>query len=149
MNSEKMPKKELIALAVGELVISLAVCAVYLILQRFSYRVPLGALLGSAVVIANFYALSAMTSRILDQFMAERGDGEMSDEQTDELVKTYQNRIQNQMKISYLVRTALMLATLVVAFLVDAFDVIATLVPLLAFRPILTVSEMIKGRLGK
>ena len=146
MNSERMPKSELIALTVGELAVSVIVCAVYLLLERFSYRVPLGALLGSAVVILNFLAMAIMTGRILDQFMAERGEGEMSEEQTDELVKTYQNRIQNQMKISYMVRTAIMLVTLVVAFLVDAFDVIATLVPLLAFRPILTVAELIKGK---
>ena len=148
MNTERIPKRELLALVIGEAAVSLIACAVYLAIDKFSYRVPLGALLGSAVIIVNFLIMSLMTGRLLDEFMSERGDGVMSEEETDALVKTYQNRIQNQMKISYIVRSAVMILTLVLAFLIDAFDVIATLVPLLAFRPLLTVSELIKGRKG-
>jgi hypothetical protein len=42
-----------------------------------------------------------------------------------------------------------MLVALVIAFLLDWFNPIATAIPLLAFRPLLTAIEMIKGKITK
>ncbi len=149
MNNDRFPKRTLLTLIIGELSASLIVCAVYLIIQKFTFQVPLGALLGSLVVIINFTVMAIMSNRIIDAFLKERGDGEMDDEQTAELVKKYEGRIQNQMKLSYIVRSVAMLVTLVLAFLIDAFDVIATLIPLLIFRPLITISEMLDARRAK
>ena len=43
----------------------------------------------------------------------------------------------------------LLLARLIVALLTKEFNVIATIIPLLCFRPILTVSEYLKRRVGR
>jgi hypothetical protein len=42
-----------------------------------------------------------------------------------------------------------MLATLVVAFILDVFSVIATLVPLLMLKPIIIIETLIRQKLGK
>ena len=90
------------------------------------------------------------TNRAIDKVMAERGEGEMSDEEAAEFAAKNQVRIQAAVKTSYIIRTLSIVATLVLAFLLDGvFDVIATLVPLLMFRPIITVSQLIKQRFSK
>ena len=57
--------------------------------------------------------------------------------------------VQNAIKISFILRTASMLVALVIAFLLDRFDPIATAIPLLAFRPLITVIEIVKGKIRK
>lgn len=146
MNKQKLPKSELFAIAAGEVAVSLIVCAVYLIINKFTYKVALGALLGSAVTFLNFLALSLMTNRVLDRFMAERGTEEMEEEEATALAMKYQGEIQKQMKLSFIIRNLVMLVTLVVAFIIDVFDVIATLVPLLMLRPILSLTALIKRK---
>ena len=55
-------------------------------------------------------------------------------------------RIQNSMRMSYIARTVTMLAALVAALLIDWFSPLAVAIPLLAYRPILTVSELLRRR---
>ncbi len=148
MNNERFPNKTFLTLLIGELAVSLIICAVYLIIDKFTYRVALGALLGSAVVVVNFLVMAIASGRLLDEFMKERGDGEMSEEETSELVSKYQSRIQNQMKLSFLIRNIVMVLTLVVAFLIDIFDVIATLIPLMLFKPLIMLAELIDRKRG-
>ena len=57
--------------------------------------------------------------------------------------------VQNAIKTSFILRTVSMLVALVIAFLLDWFNPIATAIPLLAFRPLLTAIEMIKGKITK
>ncbi|MBE6645343.1 MAG: hypothetical protein E7612_08215 [Ruminococcaceae bacterium] len=150
MKNSKLPLYETAAIAVGEIITSLIVCGVYLIIKKFDLSVGLGVLLGSVVTIVNFIFLMLSTNRAIDKVMAERGEGEMSDEEAAEFAAKNQVRIQAAVKTSYIIRTLSIVATLVLAFLLDGvFDVIATLVPLLMFRPIITVSQLIKQRFSK
>ena len=57
-------------------------------------------------------------------------------------------KITNAVKMSYLVRTASVVVTLVIAFITKQFNILATVIPLLCMRPILTVSEMLKNKGG-
>ncbi len=148
MNNDRFPKKTFLTLLIGELAASVIICAVYLLIDKFTYRVALGALLGSIVTVVNFAVMAIISGRLLDEFMKERGDGEMSEEDTAELVSKYQLRIQNQMKLSFIVRNVVMVLTLVIAFLVKIFDVMATLIPLLLFRPLVTLAELIDRKRG-
>lgn len=134
------------AIIIGELAVSLAVCAVYLIIGRFGYRTVTGVLLGSAVTVLNFLLLSASAGRAIDKALEERGDGEMDDGAAAEFAAKHRAGVQAAIKISYVVRSLSMVGALVLAFLLDGvFDVIATLIPLLMLRPILTVSQLIKS----
>ncbi len=146
MNKQKLPMKELFSIIIGELLVSLIICGVYAVIGKFSYKVPLGAALGSTVTVLNFLVLSLMTNRVINAFLAERGDGAMDDEEAEAIAKKFEGRVQNQIKISFLARTIVMLITLVVAFILDCFNVIATLIPLLAFRPILTLASLIGNK---
>ena len=171
MKESKIPKKETLALVIGEAAVSLVICAVYLILKKFNYTVALGVILGSAVTLANFIYLSISVSRALEKAMdgvdtvrlkaayeardaaREKEDGEDTEDEGDGQIPEYERLISDfeserqknfnaSVKLSYLIRNASMVIALVVAFLTKQFDVIATVIPLLMLRPILTVAEL-------
>ena len=147
MKKNNIPVWEIMVLILGELVVSLIVAGVYLILKKFSYAVVTGCLLGSAVAVFNFIFLAVSVNRAIDKVMAERGNGEMTDEEAAEFAQKNQAAVQRAAQGSYLLRQILMLAVLVGAFLLGDFvDVIATLVPLLMFRPLLTVCGLVKKK---
>ena len=145
MQRKNFPVAEIMTLVIGELIVSLIVSCVYLILKRFSFAVIAGCLLGSAVAILNFVILSVSVNRAIDKAMAERGTGEMTEEEAAAFAQKNGAAVQRAAQGSYLVRQILMLGVLVCAFLLDGwFDVIATLVPLLMFRPLLSVCGRLK-----
>ena len=147
MQKKNMPTSEILLLAVGELIVSLIVTGVYLLLDRFSYAVISGCLLGSAVTVFNFVFLSVSVNRAIDKALAGRKEGEMTEEEAQAFAAENQAAVQRAAQGSYLLRQILMLSVLVCAFLLDGwFDVIATLVPLLMFRPLLTVCGLIKSK---
>ena len=146
MTKQKLPIRELITIAIGEALVSLAISAIYLLIKKFTYKVALGVLLGSTVTILNFLVLSLMANGVINRFLEARGNGEMSDEEAEKLALEFQGKVQAQLKLSFIIRTLVLVATLVVAFLVDVFEVLPTLIPLLMLRPIITVSELIKRK---
>lgn len=150
MNEQRVPRFELITVIIGEIITSLIICGVYLIIDKFSLSVPLGALLGSAVTVFNFIFLIASTNRTIDKIMAERGEGEMSEEDAAEFAAKHAGALKASAKISYMVRMATLVGTLVLALLIkNVFSVIPTLMPLLMLRPLLTVAQLIKAKRGK
>ena len=147
MQKKNMPTSEILFLVVGELIVSLIVSGVYLLLNRFSFAVISGCLLGSAVTVFNFVFLSISVNRAIDKALAGRKEGEMTEEEAEAFAAENQAAVQRAAQGSYLVRQILMLGVLVCAFLLDGwFDVIATLVPLLMFRPLLTVCGLMKSK---
>ena len=150
MSKQNLPIKEILTLALGEIIVSLITCGVYLLIKYEDfYKVVLGVLLGSTVTIINFIVLSIMANRVINRFLEERGNSELTDEQASEVALKFQGRVQTQLKISFLVRTAVLAAVLIIACLVDVFEVLPTVIPLLMFRPIITVSEFIKRKVKK
>ena len=77
-------------------------------------------------------------------------DGEEADYGTEDAAARFaaENRmkVQATVKISYVIRTLMMVAALVLAFITKQFDVLATLIPLLTFRPIITLAEMMNQK---
>ena len=149
MQKEKLPLFEIAAITVGEIIVSLIVCGVYLIIGGGSlhYSVITGAALGSTVTVLNFLFLAITITKAADKIMAERGDAEMDEDAAAEFAAKHQGELQNAAKLSYVVRMATMIAALVGSLIFkEHFNVIATVIPLLAFRPILTVAGLIKRR---
>ncbi len=148
--SSKLPLFEISILALGELIASLLITLVFLIIRKFTWSVVFGSLLGSAVVVLNFLWLSISVNRAIDKALMERPAGDLDDEQIEAFTAKHTAAVQNASKLSYIIRTATTLLTLVLAFLLDdVFNVIATLIPLLLLTPILTVSEFIKRRFNR
>lgn len=148
--SNKLPLFEIFLLALGELIVSSVIIGVFLLMRKFTPSVVFGALLGSCVVILNFIWLSISVNRAIDRALAERPCGELDDEALAAFTAKHTAAVQNASKLSYVIRTATTLVTLILAFLLDdVFNVIATLIPLLMLTPILTIGEFIKRRLNR
>lgn len=147
--NKKSNYRDVLYLAVGEVAAAAAVVAVYSLIGAFSYKVVAGALLGAVVAVFNFLYLSFSVNRAVDRFMALRGEREMDDEEAEKFAAEHVGEIQNAQKLSYIVRTFTMLGALVLAFLSKRFDVIATVVPLLLFQPILIISQNIARKRGE
>jgi len=155
MQNKKSTYRDIFILAVGEAIAAAAIIAVYALLDAlgildvFSYKVITGALLGALVAVFNFAFLTVSVNRAVDKFMALRGDKEMDDEEAEKFAAEHVGEIQNAQKLSYIVRTFTMLGALVLAFLSKQFDVLATVIPLLLFQPILIISQNISRKRGE
>lgn len=106
--------------------------------------------------------MNAIANEARAEAAAEIDDGTDTDEQTDEDTEdgegahvpdaaerfAAENRmkVQNTIRISYMIRTASMVAALVLALITKKFDLIATLIPLVMFRPLLTLAEITKRK---
>ena len=134
-------------LALGEVIVAAIVSAVYLLIGRFDYTVLTGAALGGAVTVINFLILSVGVNRAINRFVEERGDGEMEEEEAEEYAKKHGTAVQNAMMKSYMFRMLLMIGSLVLAMLSGWFSPLATVIPLLMYRPILYVTEFIKTKI--
>ena len=147
MENKSSSALQILALATGEIIVSALVCVIYLILGKFDYTVVTGSILGSIVTVANFAILTFSVNRAIDRYLELRGSREMSEEEAEAFAKEHTVAVQNAATKSLILRTASMLAALVAAFLLtDLFSVLATAIPLLMFRPILYVLELIKSK---
>ncbi len=147
---------DILPLAIGEIIVSLAVIGVYLIIQAcmpdseiFTYKVITGVLLGSTVILVNYAALSISLSIAVKGFLEARGNGEMTDEEAADFANKNSAKIHGTVTVSYIIRTLSTVAALVVALLVPVFDVIPTVIPLLMFKPIIYITELINSKRKK
>ena len=134
----------------GEAVVSLITVAVFFLVGHFDYTVVAGVALGSVVTVANYLVLAITVNRAIDRYMELRGDKEMTEEEAEIFASKHAMEVQNAASRSFLIRTVSMLGTLVAAFLLTSwFSPLATAVPLLMFRPVLYVLELIKSKRDK
>jgi len=101
--------KETSRVAVGVLIGDLVMLAVFFLLKKLDYTVLLGAFLGSAAAVGNFFAMGIGVQKALDD-----------PERTKYLVQR-----------SYTLRMLAMIAIMIIGFAAPCFHVVAVLVPFL------------------
>ena len=84
-----------------------------------------------------------------NEYLRLRGEREMSEEELEQFTAEHSARVQNAAKLSYVVRTFAIAAALVLAFLSGLFDVLATAIPLLMYRPLMFLVDMIIRKKGE
>ncbi len=113
----------------------------------FSYTVMAGAALGYGVIVTNFFFLSLSVNRAVDRYLTERGTREMSEEEAEKFTQEHSMAIQNSIKTSYIIRTLSMVATLIVAFLLQGiFNPLAAAIPMLCYKPVLSLGELVRRK---
>ena len=147
MQKTKLPYYEMISLLIGEILVSGITAIVFLCISRFTYAVIFGALLGTVLTLANFYALSISTTVALNRAIEEVGGEAMGEDAAKDFATKHQAKIQVILTASYIARMVSLLGALVVAFIFSSiFDPIATAAPLLLYRPILMIAQLIGKR---
>ncbi len=154
MKKSNSTLKETAILSLGEIIVSLLVIGGFALASLATevsiLSAVLGAVLGSIITVLNYFFLSLSVNRSIDQYLELRGSREMTDEEAMKFTNEHSMKIQNAIKISFIVRTVTMLASLVCAFIfIKIINPLATVIPILAYRPILTVGELIRKRADK
>ena len=140
-------------LALGEVAVGILVTVGFIIAKALGqdvavYKAITGALLGGAVTVINFLILSVAVNRAVNGYVAEIGEREMDEEEAEKYAKEHGMAVQNAMTKSYLLRMGLMIGSLVLAMLSGWFSPLATVIPLLMYRPVLYAVEFIKTKVN-
>ena len=114
---------ETLRLSLGMLICLAAMLGVYWLMGKFSTLILISGAVGTLVAIGNFFFMAVGLSNLVES--------------------ATEAQIKLRTQGSFMVRTFAILAILVVAIKVLGCDAIATLVPLLFTRPILTVEQFI------
>ena len=148
MKNQNPVMRETLRLAAGELIVSSLVTLVYALIQKTVYwQVPVSALIGSAVMVANFFFLAKSIDNQFLMAMQARSDKEMTDEEILKFTAEYQAKIAAKTQISFIIRMISMAATLALTFIF--LEGIAAAVPLLMQRPLLYVGEFFRKKEDK
>lgn len=140
--------KDVLYLLIGEIIVSVGIVVAYIALGLYQWNVLTGAILGAVVTVLNFLILSMQINKAIDKYMELIGDKEMSEEEAAEFAKKHSLKVQNAVTKSYALRTALMLGSLVIAFITGWFNPLATLIPLIMYKPIIYAIEILKKKRG-
>lgn len=136
-------------LTIGEIVVSLLVVLIYIALGKFDFTIASGVALGSLVTVLNFIILSYSVNKALNKFIDLRGDKEMDEEEAEKFAKANAIKVQNAVTKSYVFRTGLMMGSLVLAFITKLFNPLATLIPLVMYKPLLYATQFVKKKRGE
>ena len=139
---------ETLRLAIGELIVSAIVVFVYALIQKtVRWQVPVSALIGSAVMVLNFFFLARSTDKLFLAAMEARGNKEMDEEQIAAFAAEYQAKMATKPQVSFLIRILSMAATVALTFIF--LEGIAAAIPLLMQRPLLYVNEFFRKKEDK
>ena len=151
MEQNKLQREEMLTLVIGELVVICVVVAGFFVLDTiggaaFNYRVITGAVLGAVLAVAYYSLLTLSVNRAINDFMALRGERKMEEEEAVRFALQNSPTIQNSIKISFIIRTVVLAASLLVAFITDLFNPLATAIPLLALRPLISIGSTVRRK---
>lgn len=118
-------RRELVFVAAGLAVGDALICAVFALLHKFDYTVPLGAVWGSAFAFLNVYLLALRVQKVAD---SENADKKIA---------------QNRLRSSYFGRMMLMVFAIVVGVIVPWFHYISALIPFLIPQPVMMLRRAI------
>lgn len=136
MKIEPAVRKETKTVAAGTLILTALMIAVFLILGKFDYTVLLGALLGCAVAIGNFFLMALTVQHLTGGMPAlprqeEEETPEDADEKNDAPLSPEAKQAGRKMQLSFLLRLALIGLAAVLAIKAPIFHPVAALIPLL------------------
>lgn len=141
---------EALLILVGEAICSAIVSLIFFAFGSLDLSVFLGSLLGIAVVLVNYLILAISVNRAVDRYLEKRGSEDMTEEEASAFAAKNSASVSLAAGGTYILRMLLMLGVLVGAFLLKGvFNVIATLVPLVAYRPVIFVIELIRSKSKK
>ena len=151
MNKKQSLISDILPLSIGEVgaVILVAIGGLaldYGNLIEFSPYMISGAILGAVVSVINYLVLAISVDHEVNKYLSLRGSREMNEEEAAEFAKANSGAVQKAIARSSIIRTVSILGCLVIAFLTGLFNPVATIITLLAYRPILTAVEIIKAR---
>ena len=129
MDSRKLVLKEVLIVAIGQMIGLALMLGIYVLTGFFRISVLLGALVGAAVAVGNFFFMAVVASVAADKAQQQDVAGG-----------------QKLLKGSYPVRLLILALILFACGKSGYFDVLALVIPLVFVRPTLTVAEFFRKK---
>lgn len=127
MDSRKLVLKETAVVAIGQAVCVGVMLGIYGLLGKFSQPVWLGGIAGGVLAVLNFFFMAISAMKAADKAVEENVKGG-----------------QLTMRLSYIVRLAVLFIVLYALVRSELCDVLATVLPLLFVRPVLFVADFFR-----
>jgi hypothetical protein len=129
MDSRKLVLKEVLIVAIGQMIGLALMLGIYVLTGFFRISVLLGALVGAAVAVGNFFFMAVVASVAADKAQQQDVAGG-----------------QKLLKGAYPVRLLILALILFACGKSGYFDVLALVIPLVFVRPTLTVAEFFRKK---
>ena len=148
MTIQPAVKEETKKIAIGVMVLSALMVAVFLILRKFDYTVLLGALLGSGAAIGNFFLMALSVQKVASEMSPlpveeEKTEAE-GEEEGDKPLSPEAKNARKKMQLSYTLRMLMLAGIAVLAVLLPCFHSVAALLPLLFPRIVIFIIGLIQ-----
>lgn len=127
MESRKIVFHESGIIAIGEVICLALMLAVYALLGRFSREVLLGGIIGALLAVLNFFFMAMGASMAADKAVNQDVKGG-----------------QKQIKLSYFIRMIAIFVILFACVKSGLCNALASVLPLLFVRPVITVAEFFR-----
>ena len=136
MKVQPAVKTETKKIALGVGIMSVLMIAVFLVIRQFDYTVLLGALLGSAAAIGNFFLMALTVQKVTEDMpvLPKREEEETEDEDEEPKEQPLSAEAQQagkKMQLSFLLRMLMLGGVAALALTVPIFHPWATLLPML------------------
>ena len=129
MDSRKVVYHETAIVAIGEVICLAVMLAVYALLSRFNSAVLLGGVIGTLLAVLNFFFMAVGASLAADKAVNQDVAGG-----------------KKQIKLSYTFRMIAIFVILFACVKSGLCDALASVLPLVFVRPVLTVAEFFRKK---
>ncbi len=127
MDARKLVIKETAVVAIGQAICVGAMLGIYALLGRFGDPVLLGGIAGGVLAVLNFFFMAISAMKAADKAEEQNVKGG-----------------QLTMRLSYIIRLAVLFVILYALVSSGLCDVLATVLPLLFVRPVLFVADFFR-----
>ena len=153
MKMDPAVRKETGRVAAGTLILTVLMIAVFLILRKFDHTVLLGALLGCATAIGNFFLMALTVQHLTDSMPAlprqeeeEPADAAEDREAPARPLSTEARQAGRKMQLSFILRLMLIGLVALLALKAPVFHPWAALIPLLFPNIVIALMRRASGR---
>ena len=147
MKIQPTVRQETVRIAKGTCILSFVMLIVFALLKKLDYTVLLGALLGTATAVGNFFLLGLSVQKAADMMKGvemppEPEEDEDGEEQPAAPMPPEIAQAKQKMQLSYTGRMILMAAVGILGLTLSCFHAVATVLPLLFPRMIIHLWSM-------
>ncbi len=132
-------------------VLTVLMIAVFLIIRQFDYTVLLGAILGFAAAVGNFFLMALTVQKVTDGMpqlpkREEETQSEETETETEQPLSDEARQAGKQMQLSFLLRMLMLGAVAVLAITAPVFHPWAALLPMLFPRIVIALRSLFETK---
>lgn len=137
-------------MALGVGVLTVLMIAVFLIIRQFDYTVLLGALLGFAAAVGNFFLMALTVQKVTGDMPVlpkkEKEEGEAEDGEKEQPLSDEAKQAGKKMQLSFLLRMLMLGGVAALALSTSVFNPWATLLPMLFPRVAIAMRSLLENK---